>query len=733
MCLFDVRWAWEKHLSCLINGEENTRRMAIEGAALSHLKDAYYILTHDLVDIDLLSLKQKIDKSPKSIEVAQDIAPVISKLAITMMQFGSAVVEADTLISTSLTSTQLMKGLLITIIVIGVVGAMIAFFLILRSKIHGFNVFETVPVAGGSLIGVVLFVTFLLAWVYLLNDRIRRLRDQKEVLKAGFWRVNNNVSRAYVMRFEAASQQGTLSEFANSQTDGSDLTPGSDCTDDPTDSSSAAVCNAQINLCATVSPSLVQVIQNSCEHEVSKLLTELETIRFEGIDGFDRMVLWKTISDGVDAIRQTISLSANSEYSTSDKQVSPLQASEADIIIDTQVIPILCNQDLQNMTNDTPAIAFQGKPSAYTRTTKEKIMSNMVINILMIVQSSKYDIEISDFRMKIEDALKQFYTKYESLKDDLMSVVDKVQHAADVRAPPATSLYVDASTMLARVKDIGVSAWGDLVIQTKTTQNAVRTFLFKFHKTTRSLGLDIASMVTKSLTFVAFVALLMFITNTLDQLWNKHLDFQVAARSIVIASCLFALATVSLGEMVTRKRHKHVHNDQAMSRNGQKLAYSLETTREAASTIEESSTPLASDAQSYVAAAVTTIRAYDACNSVTNGSRTMPFPVMDLIVYAFIVVVIVGSMAYAINALKPLENISNIRLLMRMKDSLLDGEVPEGLSKQIGCCVPNANVLHILMWLAVVVLFTFNAYAITNIESSDDNFNASLQLVDDCV
>lgn len=713
--------------------------MAIEGAALSHLKDAFYILTHDLVHIDLVSLREKIDQYPKSLEVAQDVAQVISKLAITMMQFGSAVMAADTLVNAGMRSTMLMKGLLILIIVIGLIAAVVLFYkiIIVDHKLlqGGVQLFEIVPIMGCFLIGVVSMVTFLLAWVHLLDDRNKRLKGQSDVLKAGFWRVRNNVSSAYAMRFEAASQQGTLSQFVKNQTDvhGSDFTAGTDCSDDQTDSpSGTVVCNSQIDVCATSSPSLVQVIQNSCDKEISKLLQELQGIKYEGIDGFDRMALWKTISNGVDAIRQTIAISADSEYSTT-RQQSPLQASEASVIIDTQVIPILSNNELSMMMNQAQPTIFEGHPSPHMNATKEKIFGNMVLNILMIVQSSKYDIEISDFRVRIEESLKQYYKHYDGLKDDLMAVVDKVQHAADTRLPPATSLYVDASTMLARVSDIGASAWGDFVIQTTSTHTAVKTFLFKFHKSQSSLSVDIVSMATKAFTVVAFVMLLMFITNTLERLWNKSLNHQNAARSIVIASCLFALATVSLGQMVTRKRLKHVHNDQAINRNGQKLAYSLESTREAASTIEDSSSPLASDAQSYLTSAATTVHSYDACNSVTNGSRSMPFPMMDLIVYSSIVVVILGSVVYVIGALKPARNISNIRVLMRLRDRLLDGEVPEGLTKQIGCSVPNANVWHILMWLAVVMLFTFNAYAISNIEKEESTFDASLQLVDDCV
>lgn len=751
--------------------------MATEGAALSHLRDAYYILTHDLADLQLDTMKASFDKNSADPLAAAQAAPLISKLAITMMNFGTAVDSADDLVKSGQSSTKLMMAVAALLTTVGVGVGAYMLYLIVSKAVRGAG-FGTGPLlsvsnfgplgvglsglvspVGGVVIGVTVFLVFMMGWFALLRDRLRQLEGPEAVLRAGFWRIRNHVCGAYAIRFSAAAQQGTLQDFKNGTgtwaVRGSDLVPAPECggNDGEVDATAPPTCDKPLDPCGVTVPTLEAIIVASCPGATSTMLGELQNLKLSGVDAYDRMALWKTISSGIDAIRHTIAVSADANTAPT----QPVTTENVQQVITMNVVPTMSLHALATAggPNPTPDMLLQ----------QDSLLAGITGSLITFMQSTNHAFDLSDYRTDILTHLETYYgNTYASLRAGLNTVITRVQASADARPPPANNMYVDSATMMARISDVGPSRWNDYVTETDDTRGSVRTFMANFQPVgTTSLAGDVTRSFATGLTVVGVVGLLIYTNHICMQTALGGMTKEKAVRTIVIAASLFALLVLALQGTIGRMLSRQSHNAQAIVRNGQKLVSSLETTLAECSIIANttpapvsapasapaSSTPApasaltsttsvpttisSADVQRYIDAAVDTVRAYDSCNSITNGARLMPFPTMDLIIYGFVVAVILSSALYGVEQLRLRDKLANIRTLTGLHDKIMDGAIPPGLLKLIECSTPDDSYRTIFVWMALLVLFAFNIYAMSNIRASQHDYDRSLELVDDCV
>lgn len=807
--------------------------MSIEGAALSHLRDVHYILTHDLADVDIAALSQEYEalraahngagepvahRDPR-MQNAEGIARVITPVALSLMRFGQAVDIASDMIRRGISSTRLMVALVALLVTILIVSGLIGLYMIIMRTGDG----GIVRPIGILILIQIVAMSFLCAWLYMLQDRISTLQQEREVFKAGFWRVHQTVSSAYAVRFQVAVQVGSLSEFTLKQGgEGMATLRAEGCGSGETDAT-AVRCDQQLDVCSPTVKTLPMVIVDSCDHTIAAMLDELNNIKTVGIDSFDRMALWASISSGVDAIRSTVAVSADADTTS---PTVPLQATAARAIVDDKIVPLLkingltvspddalkaLNQplidrlsaailtsehwiDTNNVANRETlsealeayygvsqyAIVSKGLAAvlaaaaatvhqrrqaenhdegagAAAKTAVQNVIApilqvpelraptdqlhdqrqTLVADLLKVLQSVHYQIDLADYNDAIVDSLMAYYgdALYLLLRFDLDAVLRNAQNAADERPPAGASRYVDAGGLLARVKDMGAASWSDFIVGTESTRVSVKTFLTNFPPGSSTLGAKLVIMAKWASIFAGIVILVLYVTDQFVAIEASGLATHIAARSVVLAASLYALAVVCMSALISKRQSASEHNEQAIRRNGSKLVASVAETTVAASSLEatKGTSPGAAAAQTYVTKAVAAITAYDACNSVTNGARMMPFPMVDIIIYGFVAVVVVASALYGIGQLAPGEKVANIRILMRLRDRIMDGEVPPGLSSQLECCSPSAQVWNVLMWMSVVVLLVLNVWVMSNVSNTKDDYKMSLQLVDDCV
>lgn len=787
-----------------------------EGAALSHLRDIYYILTHDFASTDLHALSQVFqaldpaaypdtassvaataEQKLAEIQVAQSVSPIVFRLAPTVVLFSTAVEAADKHTTRGVFGTKCMIAM-VWIMLVGVVfgaGALIGYILYKGFHERHMDIELLLPTFGKILLVMLAGIAFLVAWLMMLNARKDQMNHNRDVLKVGYWHVHNVVGGTYAMRFSAAMQHGTLQAFINnpsfSNSSGS-LHPATDCeTEDTTPDDAEYNCNRQITGCGAKSnvtlPTLDNVIANSCPNEIYLMLDMLQLIKTEGIDKYDRTTMWSSISVGIDAIRKSIAVSANADTSptsapgtdvtvvtdavpataafagvaatadttgmaavaakpaTAKSSVTALPATLAAKVV-ASFLPILETADVLAQATNLSTTLHSVDPDVTQTTDTEKArkalkpaLDAMTSQILQIIQALSYKLNIRDYRDTLVASMSTYYgTAYPSIRFELLSVLAQVQKALDA-APPASgvrSIYVDAPTMVARVAAMGPSAWQDLISGADVTRQTVSWFLtnFKLPAKQPDQNVDIAKMVMIILTLAGFITLLMYLATVWYEMEKLKLDGQTAARFVLVACCVYALAVVISFAMVDRMGFRVDHNWAALVHNGQTLNYSLGTTESAGLAIENAKDSItAAQAQTYIDAATTAVEAYDDCNAITNGVSVVPFPMMELVIYATVVVVVFAGVIYSINELDPSEKLSSIRTLMRLRERVEDGDMPGGLERQLECCSPQLSVWQVLMWLSVLVLFCLNIYVMVSVQSTNGSYQRSLLLQDNCV
>lgn len=709
--------------------------MSTEGAALAHLRDVYYILTHDLADVQLDKLRDACALDATSMDNALKIAPVVTRLAIPMLDFNVSVEAVNQLTSQGMTQARLLIGVDIVLILLVVIMILLVMCTLtwFRYKEGRLDPWSMVPELGRVYISGLIFLAFLAVWLIMIRAGRDELGHNSDILKTGYWNIHNHVGAAYPMRFSAAIQQGTVSVFVLNQNPseygGSTLVPGPDCENDAEETDQAPSCHRIIDPCGSIIPSLAEVITKCCPNEVFHMLDTLQTIKTEGVDAYDRGALWGTITSGVEAIRMTIDVSADANTSATGPAVL-LDATAAQGVIETQIVPIMERSDLLALASVKPTPQNQVADSHLV------VYQQITSQTLQLLQTLNYQLDISDYKDFLDTSMKAYYaTSYPAIRFSLLAIIDTVQKAEDARPPPSANLYVDSGTMIARVKNMGSSSWNNLVSQTDITRAAVRQFLakFKLPRDQPNTSVNILVVVSAILALVGYMALFMYLTMNLHHIFTKNLDRQTAARYIVSAACLYALLTVIMNSVVSRMRIRSSHNWSTIGKNGQLLANYLDSTEKNAMTIDPSTDVNTSDAQNYIDAAIGTVQSFDACNSVTNGSSIMPFPMMDVVLNLTVIVVVMAGALYGVSYLNPREKLANITTLMRLRERVMNGEVPGGMEQELICCTPNHSVWHITYWIAVAVLFLLNIFVMTTVQNTNDSYNTSLSRTSACV
>lgn len=770
--------------------------MSTEGEALSHLRDIYYILTHDLAASQLDDLAQSnwnAQAEPPAVATpaqkvaalaaAVHISPIIERLAPTAVLYGSAVEAADQLTSSGISATFYLI-ILVYVLILVISGLVILLiFYILKKVYHDkhVNFAELVPALGKIILAWMAANAFMVVWLLLLLSRRADLKHNADILRVGYWNVHNVLSGAYAIRFSAAVQAGTLQDLVSRSftSQGNTLSPGPDCAEDGVDYDAQPTkgpCSSQVTGCSTTVPTLDTVVADSCYNEIFLLLTLLQTLKTNGTDSYDRSAMWASISTGIEAVRATIAVSANADttptpvlptsgtgtpgtpafpalaytYVATDGTTTQISTASAVAIpavgvqstvpddVIASLAPIMQSAGINVAARvlaaepGTPSVPDKG-----LRKYLDPFFDRMTAQILPLLQSLPTKLNINDHRDSIEASLSVFYgAQYPKIQFELLSIIAKVQKAQDAPPLAIANIYVDAPTMAARIKDLGPSAWSDLVASIDVTQKAVQSFQMRFklpaHQPSPTIKIMTALMVI--LTLAGFVVLLMFISHTLNSLFALTLEKQNAARYILVAACIYALGVVISSSVVERLGYRVGHNWDALRRNGQTLSHALGAAELAGVKIEgETSSVPPMDAQAYIDAATAAVQAYDDCNAVTNGASVMSFPTMEIVIYGTVVVVVVASALFGINELNPAEKLSNIRSLMRLHERVMDGESPGGMTQQLECCSPKQSVWEIMMWLAVVVLFCLNIYVMSSVKKTDNNYSQSLMLHQACI
>jgi hypothetical protein len=145
-------------------------------------------------------------------------------------------------------------------------------------------------------------------------------------------------------------------------------------------------------------------------------------------------------------------------------------------------------------------------------------------------------------------------------------------------------------------------------------------------------------------------------------------------------------------------------------------------------------------ARRFYSSAVELMEAYSRCNFVTKNIK-VPFPLVESIVVLLLILVCIGICMYLTGMTTPVSKIRELRGLLRLRTDLshLTTSVPSSIQQriksQISCGDTTTDVLTILVFVSVIIMFVLNAILVSSFSKSVGEYNDTLNVMsaDACV
>ena len=156
---------------------------------------------------------------------------------------------------------------------------------------------------------------------------------------------------------------------------------------------------------------------------------------------------------------------------------------------------------------------------------------------------------------------------------------------------------------------------------------------------------------------------------------------------------------------------------------------------------EEEGTLYRTEAHAFYANAMNVINSYEKCNLITQTSK-VPFPFAEFIVYVIFLILSLMGLAYITAMTSPMDKTRELRDLIRLREKLMavvGGVIPTTLGEELmartQCGTVGADLMRILTFIFVVIVFVLNIVLIIGMQKSTNNYTASLHAMasDMCV
>lgn len=128
------------------------------------------------------------------------------------------------------------------------------------------------------------------------------------------------------------------------------------------------------------------------------------------------------------------------------------------------------------------------------------------------------------------------------------------------------------------------------------------------------------------------------------------------------------------------------------------------------------------------------LEAYDRCNTYSGDKIKVPFPLADVTIFITIGLVVLAVMAYLTMKSDPMECVSRIGFLMKLRKRILDGDllaIREAQNVE-ACLKPSPEVWDLFSLFAVLVFIGITVWFGYQAQSESSEYEASVQALSDC-
>jgi hypothetical protein len=235
-----------------------------------------------------------------------------------------------------------------------------------------------------------------------------------------------------------------------------------------------------------------------------------------------------------------------------------------------------------------------------------------------------------------------------------------------------------------------------------------------------------------------------FMVTTYTAVRSMELDFPSMIKRVIISACVLTMVII-IGETTVKKYGiTRSHNHDAIDTNGEILVGNVMRTNRSLVTLKgitENASDTGNAARLKPAAVVAlrdiqqVIEAYDRCNFITHSVAKLPFPTVEIVVYAIIALIFVTVAAMAIARIGPTEKVDNVRRLMDARHRIQIGELTNmnEVLRLVDCCNPPELIWEMFVWFGLIMLFVITWWFLASTHDTVDDYESAIAVNADCV
>ena len=420
-------------------------------------------------------------------------------------------------------------------------------------------------------------------------------------------------------------------------------------------------------------------------------------------------------------------------------------------------------------------------------TTMADFSSDLALRLLRILRRYRFAIDLDELRPFIDRGLEEHYG-VEAYASGVSAAVDRVLRRTkalvrDARAGLATpgrggglaggrgdELLIARERLLEKVRamsSIDVAEVQDGLGRLRDAATAHRDVYpaYRVESTRRVAGL--VSVLGSLALLVGFVVVLVVMVDLFrkgvaaaaalghaSNTSSGRLDKEGMIQRIVFGLCVFVVSIVVVEAVSAKAVARLAHNQNTSDDNGEML---VAATIRAADQFDRLCVdlgilPNASSAAGAAAGGAhrpdldasaaallgdfkTLLAKYDACNSITSGRLLSPPPYAELVIYGLVGATFLVLAAVVVYRISPSDRIESIRSLNGLRTRVVRGDVSavQEAMHALECSRPPSEVWSIFAWFAIVLLVAVTAWFTMASTLTQDDYENSLALQEDCV
>ena len=364
--------------------------------------------------------------------------------------------------------------------------------------------------------------------------------------------------------------------------------------------------------------------------------------------------------------------------------------------------------------------------------------------ISVVLAKYRYQIGLEANRHAIDTALSAFYgdsvymTRVSPVVDQIFALVRDAISKKNVKGQAGR--YVDPNQFAVRLIKLPATEWNKRAAELLRTQKCAKEHRDTFPMYRNGMLQSILFALYMYGSVALFVGFLVFLIACYSGYSNGTIKMHNLVQRVLVGISVFVILLVIAETTVGKHRVTSDHNYNAIDTNGEALVGSIIAAHTSIAELRDAPDEIKRKASAAFNNVKQSVEYFDRCNFITSAQPSIPFPVVDVVMFAIIALIIMAVAGLVVGRMDPGGKVDNIRRLLKMRGRLRRGEfatMGEGgmgqLLRTIECCEPPDFVWSMFMWFAIIALFITTWWFVFVNQDAVDDYAGAIDAEPDCV